>query len=169
MPTRAARSFTLVLLTVVYLFNFIDRQILAILLPAIRDEFQVGDAVLGLLAGTAFAVFYVTLGVPIARYADRANRRNLIALAVAVWSAMTALSGLAQNIWQLTLARIGVGIGEAGFSPPAHSIIADYYPPEQRSTAMGIFTLGIPLAASCSHFSQAAGSHRTSAGAKRFI
>ena len=125
------------------MFNFIDRQILAILLPAIRDEFQVGDTILGFLTGTAFALFYVTLGIPIGQLADRWNRRNLVALALAVWSGMTAVSGLAQNIWHLTLARIGVGIGEAGCSPPAHSMIADYYPPEQRATAMGFYTLGI--------------------------
>lgn len=137
------RRYALVVLAIVYMFNFVDRQILAILLPAIQEEFQVGDTVLGLLAGTAFALFYVTLGIPIARVADRFNRRNLIAAAVAVWSAMTALSGLAANIWQLTLARIGVGIGEAGCSPPAHSMIADLYPPEKRSSAMGFYTLGI--------------------------
>jgi len=133
----------MVILAIVYMFNFIDRQILSILLPAIREEFQVSDWVLGLLVGPAFAVFYVLLGVPIARIADRVNRRNLIALAVAIWSAMTALSGFAANIWQLALARVGVGIGEAGCSPPAHSIIADLYPPEQRSTAIGFYTLGI--------------------------
>jgi len=141
--SRGARRYALVVLAVVYMFNFVDRQILSILLPSIRDEFQVGDTVLGLLAGTAFALFYVILGVPIARLADRWNRRNLIALAVAIWSGMTALSGLAANVWQLALARVGVGVGEAGCSPPAHSIIADLYPPEQRSSAMGFYTLGI--------------------------
>ena len=135
----------MVVLAIVYMFNFVDRQILSILLPAIRDEFQVGDTVLGLLAGTAFALFYVVLSVPIAQLADRVNRRNLIAVAVALWSGMTALSGLAANIWQLGLARIGVGIGEAGCSPPAHSMIADFYPPERRSTAMGFYTLGISV------------------------
>jgi predicted MFS family arabinose efflux permease len=139
----AARRYALVILAIVYMFNFVDRQILSILLPAIRDEFQVADWILGLLAGTAFALFYITLSVPIARLADRVNRRNLIALAVAVWSAMTALSGLVTSFWQLTVARIGVGIGEAGCSPPAHSMIADLYPPEKRSTAMGVYTLGI--------------------------
>jgi predicted MFS family arabinose efflux permease len=118
------------------MFNFIDRQILAILLPAIREEFGVSDAWLGFLTGTAFAMFYIVLGIPVARYADRHNRRNLIALAVAVWSGMTALSGMAANFAQLALARIGVGVGEAGCSPPAHSMIADLYPPEKRSTAM---------------------------------
>jgi predicted MFS family arabinose efflux permease len=139
----AARRYALVVLAIVYMFNFVDRQILAILLPQIRDEFGTSDAYLGFLSGTAFALFYVTLGIPIAQYADRCNRRNLIAAAVALWSAMTAVSGLAANIWQLTAARIGVGIGEAGCSPPAHSMIADYFPPEKRSTAMGFYTLGI--------------------------
>jgi|TARA_B110000495_G_C23037498_1_gene620251 predicted MFS family arabinose efflux permease len=138
-----ARKYAMVILAIVYMFNFVDRQILAILLPQIRDEFGISDAYLGFLSGTAFAIFYVILGIPIAQYADRCNRRNLIAAAVALWSAMTALSGLAVNIWQLTAARIGVGIGEAGCSPPAHSMIADYFPPDKRSTAMGFYTLGI--------------------------
>lgn len=138
-----ARRYALVILAIVYMFNFIDRQILAILLPAIREEFHVSDAWLGFLTGPAFAMFYIILGIPIARYADRHNRRNLIAFAVALWSGMTALSGFVTNFVQLALARVGVGIGEAGCSPPAHSMIADYYPPEQRSTAMGVYTVGI--------------------------
>lgn len=141
--SHAARRYALGVLVVVYTFNFIDRQILAILLPAIKAEFGVSDGVLGFLAGTAFAIFYATLGLPIALLADRWNRRNLIALSLTIWSGMTALSGAATSIFQLTLARIGVGVGEAGCSPAAHSMIADYYPPEQRSSAMGIFTLGI--------------------------
>ncbi len=143
LPSAAGRRYALVLLTVAYMFNFIDRTILSILLPAIRDEFRVGDAVLGFLAGPAFALFYVAMGVPLARLADRVNRRNLIALAVAVWSAMTVLCGVAAGVWQLALARVGVGIGEAGSNPPSHSIIADLYPPERRSAAMGFYTLGI--------------------------
>src|SRR5690606_6254476 len=99
----------------------------------------------GFLSGFAFAAFYATLGIPIARWADRGNRRNLISLALALWSGMTALCGLAQNFWQLALARIGVGIGEAGCSPPAHSLISDYYPPRERATALGIYALGIPF------------------------
>lgn len=138
-----ARRYVLALLVLVYTFNFIDRQILAILLPAIKAEFGVNDTILGFLAGSAFALFYATLGVPIALLADRWNRRNLIALALATWSGMTALSGAAANIVQLALARVGVGVGEAGCSPPAHSMISDLYGPEERSTAMGIFTLGI--------------------------
>lgn len=141
----SARRFALALITTAYAFNFIDRQILAILLPAIKLEFGVDDWVLGFLAGPAFAILYVTLGIPIAVVADRWNRRNLIAISLAIWSAMTFLSGMAANILQLALARVGVGVGEAGFSPPAHSMIADMYPPERRSLAMGIFTLGISL------------------------
>ena len=143
--SHSARRYALGVLVVVYTFNFIDRQILSILLPAIKAEFLVDDWVLGFLAGSAFALFYATLGIPIATLADRWSRRNLIAIAVAIWSAMTALSGMAGNIVHLTLARIGVGVGEAGCSPAAHSLIADYYPPEQRSTAMGIYSLGISL------------------------
>jgi len=143
--SRATRRYTLGLLVVVYTFNFIDRQILAILLPAIRVEFGVDDWVLGFLAGSAFALFYATLGVPIALLGDRWNRRNLIAIAVTIWCGMTALSGMAANILQLALARIGVGVGEAGCTPPAHSMISDLYPPEERSTAMGLYTLGIPF------------------------
>lgn len=142
-PTRAVRQYALVILTIVYMFNFVDRQILAILLPQIKVEFGLSDAYLGFLTGMVFALFYVTLGIPIARYADRSNRRNVVAVSIALWSAMTALSGLAMNIWHLTLARVGVGIGEAGCSPPAHSMISDYFPPEKRSTAMGFYTLGI--------------------------
>ncbi len=139
----AARRYAMVILAIVYMFNFVDRTILAILLPSIREEFGSSDAFLGFLTGTAFAIFYTILGIPIARYADRCNRRNLIAAAVAIWSFMTAVSGIAANVVHLTLARIGVGIGEAGCSPPAHSMIADYYGPENRSTAMGFYTIGI--------------------------
>jgi predicted MFS family arabinose efflux permease len=141
--TPAVRRYALVILAIVYMFNFIDRQILAILLPAIRDEFGVSDVWLGFLSGTAFAMFYIVLGIPFARYADRHNRRNLVAFALALWSGMTALCGVAVSFWHLALARIGVGVGEAGCSPPAHSMIADLYPPEKRSSAMGIYTIGI--------------------------
>jgi predicted MFS family arabinose efflux permease len=141
----AARQYALGVLVVVYTFNFIDRQILSILLEPIKAELGLSDGQLGLLAGFAFAAFYATLGIPIARYADRSNRRTLIAAALAIWSGMTALSGLAQNFWQLLVARIGVGVGEAGCSPPAHSMLADYYPATQRATALGIYSLGIPV------------------------
>lgn len=141
----AARQYALGILVVVYTFNFIDRQILSILLEPIKLELGLSDTALGMLTGFAFALFYATLGIPIARYADKSNRRNLIALALTIWSAMTALSGVAQNFWQLLAARIGVGVGEAGCSPPAHSMIADYFPANKRATALGIYSLGIPV------------------------
>ena len=141
----AARQYALSVLVVVYTFNFIDRQILSILLEPIKNDLGLSDTALGMLTGFAFALFYATLGIPIAKYADRANRRNLIALALAIWSAMTALSGLAQNFWHMLAARIGVGVGEAGCSPPAHSMISDYFPAEKRATALGIYSLGIPV------------------------
>ena len=142
---HAGRHFALALLVVVYTFNFIDRQILSILIQPIKSELGLSDTQMGLLTGFAFALFYATLGIPIARYADRGNRRNLIALALGIWSIMTAVSGLALNFWHLLIARIGVGVGEAGCSPPAHSIIADYFPAEKRATALGIYSLGIPV------------------------
>ena len=139
------RHYALGILVVVYTFNFIDRQILSILLQPVKDDLGLSDTAMGMLTGFAFAAFYATLGIPIARFADRSNRRNLVAWALGIWSLMTALSGLAQNFWHLLAARIGVGIGEAGCSPPAHSMIADYYPADQRATALGIYSLGIPF------------------------
>ncbi len=140
-----ARHYALAVLVVIYTFNFIDRQILSILLEPIKSELGLSDTQMGMLTGFAFAAFYATLGIPIARYADRNNRRNLIVAALSVWSFFTAISGLAMNFWQMLAARIGVGVGEAGCSPPAHSMIADYYPAEQRATALGIYALGIPF------------------------
>ena len=137
------KRFALAMLTAVYALNFIDRQILVILQEPIKADMGLSDAQLGLLSGFAFAVVYVTAGIPIAYWADRGNRRNIISLAVGVWSGMTALSGLAQNYGQLLLARVGVGLGEAGGSPPAHSMISDYYRPEQRATALSIYSSGI--------------------------
>ena len=139
------RNYALGILVIVYTFNFIDRNILSILLQSIKTDLNLSDTSLGLLSGFAFAAFYATLGIPIAKYADRGNRRNLISISLAIWSLMTALSGLAQNFLHLLLARIGVGIGEAGCSPPAHSMISDYFPANKRSTALGIYSLGIPF------------------------
>ena len=139
------RGWTLALLTLTYFFSFMDRQILAILLEAIKADLRLSDTQLGLLSGLVFAIFYATLGIPIARLADRTSRKRIIAISLAVWSAMTALSGVAQNFTQLMLARIGVGVGEAGAGPPSHSIIADLYPPEKRASAMAIYSLGVLL------------------------
>lgn len=137
------KSYVLGLLTVVYTFNFIDRQILVILQEPIKAELGLSDTQLGLLTGFAFAIFYVVCGIPIARWAEQSSRRSIIALAITVWSTMTALSGLAQNYSQLLLARIGVGIGESGGSPPAHSMLSDIYPPERRATALSIYSTGV--------------------------
>lgn len=138
-----ARHYPLLLLTLAYTSSHVDRGIINILMPSIKETFQVSDTLLGLLGGLVFAVFYATLGVPIAMWADRGNRRNIIALAVTVWSGMTAACGLAGSFGQLALARIGVGIGEAGSSPPSHSMISDMYPKEQRSTAMAVYSIGV--------------------------
>lgn len=137
------KNYVLFMLTVVYIFNFIDRQILVILQESIKSDLGLSDTQLGLLSGLSFAIFYVLLGIPIARLADRSNRRNIIAASLVVWSSMTALCGMAQNYAQLLLARIGVAVGEAGCSPPAHSIISDYFPAHQRATALSVYSMGI--------------------------
>lgn len=138
---------TLWILLVVYVFNFIDRQIVNILAEPIARDLDLSDTQIGLMTGLAFALFYTVLGIPIARFADRGttSRPKVIALALAVWSAMTALCGLAQNFTQLLLARIGVGVGEAGCTPPAHSLISDMVPPEKRASALAFYSLGIPV------------------------
>lgn len=135
--------YVLSILFVVYIFNFIDRQILAILLEPIKKDLQISDTALGFLTGFAFAVFYTFAGLPLARLADRWVRRSLIAISLATWSVMTALSGLSRGFTDLALARIGVGIGEAGASPSAHSILSDYFPPEKRATVIAFYASGI--------------------------
>lgn len=143
--SRKQAYYTLVILTIVYSFNFIDRQLLAILQEAIKADLGLSDSQLGLLTGFAFAAFYVLAGIPIARWADRANRRDIVALSLFIWSFMTAISGAAQNFLQLLLARIGVGIGEAGGSPPSHSIISDIFAPGERASAIGFYSMGISI------------------------
>ncbi len=139
------RAYVLGMLVVVYVFNFLDRQIVTILAEPIKVDLGLNDTQIGLMTGLAFALFYTVLGIPIARLADRANRTTIISAALVVWSGMTALCGMANNFMQMLAARIGVGVGEAGCSPPAHSLIADYYPPEQRASALSIYALGIPI------------------------
>lgn len=146
--TTAAQTRTMLwILLTVYIFNFLDRQIVNILAEPIKADLGLSDTELGLLAGPAFAVFYALLGIPIARHADKegTNRVRLIALALAIWSAMTAVCGLAQNFVQLLFARIGVGVGEAGCTPAAHSLITDSVPAEKRSSAIAFYGLGIPI------------------------
>lgn len=135
--------FVLGILTLVYTFNFIDRQILVILQEPIKADLGLSDTQLGLLTGFSFAVVYVTAGIPIAWLADRSNRRNIVAASLGIFSVMTTLSGIVQNYTQLLLARLGVGLGEAGGSPPSHSMLSDYFPEEKRGTAISIYTTGI--------------------------
>lgn len=139
------RWYALGVLTLVYTSSHVDRQIVAILLEPIGQELGASDTQLGFLVGLTFAIFYATLGVPIAMIADRSNRRNIITAAVVIWSGMTVLCGYAQNFLQLALARIGVGVGEAGSSPPSHSLISDMFPASLRATALGIFAVGANL------------------------
>lgn len=139
------RNYVLFILTITYAFNFIDRQILVILQESIKQELLLSDSQLGLLTGIAFALFYVMMGIPIARLADRWVRRNIMSIAIGTWSFMTAISGFAQNYTHLLLARVGVGIGESGCSPPAHSMISDIFPKEKRGTALSIYSMGINI------------------------
>lgn len=146
-PTRLplAAHWTLLLLLFAYTMSFTDRQVIGILLQPIKTEFGASDTAMGLLSGLAFALFYSVLSVPFARYADRANRRNFVAICCAAWSAMTALCGMAVGFWTLALARVGVAVGEAGGTPPSISMIADHYPPAVRGRAMSVYMLGPQL------------------------
>ncbi len=143
--SRAYTRYALGLLLVVYIVNFLDRQVVAILLQAIKRDLDLSDTQLGAFSGIAFAALYSTLGIPLARWADRGVRRSIIALSLFVWSGMTALQGLAPSFLWLVAARVGVGVGEAGCSPPAHSLIADLFEPRRRATALSIYALGIPI------------------------
>nr|MBP6581059.1 MFS transporter [Sphingorhabdus sp.] len=146
-PDKSTLRITLWVLLVVYIFNFLDRQIVNILAEPIKRDLGLSDTQIGLMTGIAFAAFYTFLGIPIARYADKptTNRVRLISVALVIWSGMTALCGMAQNFVQLLLARIGVGVGEAGCTPAAHSLIADLAPPEKRASAISFYSLGIPI------------------------
>src|SRR5690554_4921864 len=141
--TPAYRRYALFILVLTYTSSHVDRNIVGILIQPLKADLLLSDTQLGFLSGIAFALFYATLGIPIAIWADRSNRRNIIAWAIAIWSLMTAVCGLAQNFWQLAAARIGVGIGEAGSSPPSHSMLSDLYPKEKRSSAMALYALGV--------------------------
>ncbi|MDA8808668.1 MFS transporter [Gammaproteobacteria bacterium] len=155
LPSKNYRAFALVLLTVVYGFNFIDRQIVGILAPFIQEDLGLSNTQLGLLIGFAFALFYTVIAIPIAWLADRYNRVNILSIALATWSGFTALTGMATNFWQIGLARMGVGIGEAGGSPPSHSIISDMYSKEERAGALGVYAMGIPFGIMAAYFATA--------------
>lgn len=143
--SKGYRAYVLFALLLIYTFNFIDRALVGIVQEPIRREFSLDDGAMGWLGGPAFAILYTLLGIPIARWAERGNRITIIALGAALWSAMTVACGSAMNFTQLLLARIGVGIGEAGCTPPAHSAISDYFPSERRASALSIYALGVPV------------------------
>lgn len=144
-PTVSPRyaRYVLGLLSFVYVVSFIDRQILAMLMEPIKREFGVSDTAMGLLTGFAFVLFYTLAGIPIARLADRASRKWIITVSLAVWSLMTTASGFARSFAQLAAIRVLVGIGEAGCNPSAHSLIADYFPPQRRATALSVYACGV--------------------------
>lgn len=144
-PSVGARRLALLILIVVSVFNYLDRTIISILQVPIKRDLSLSDGQLGALTGLAFALFYSTLGVPIARLADRYSRRWVIAGSIALWSAMTAVSGFSTSFAALVFFRIGVALGEAGSIPATHSMIADYYPPERRATALAIWGLALPI------------------------
>jgi len=141
------RSYVLVVLVLVYTFNFIDRQIVGILAVPIKAELHLTDSQLGLMGGLAFALFYTLLGIPIARMADRVSRTGIMTVALALWSLMTAVCGLTHSFVQLFLARVGVGVGEAGGVAPAYSLICDYFPAKERARALSVYSFGIPTGA----------------------
>lgn len=143
--SRGYRRAALLLLTLVYVFNFVDRQVLNILAESIKQELALSDTQLGIVTGLAFALFYSLLGIPIARFAERADRPRLIAIAISVWSAFTILCGFAGSFAQMLICRLGVGVGEAGGVPPSHSLIAEFSPKARRAVALAIFSTGLPL------------------------
>lgn len=144
-PSRAYRGVVLAMLLLVYTFNFVDRQILGILAASIQDDLKISDTRMGLLGGLAFALLYSTLAIPLAWIADRTSRSWVITISLGVWSGFTALCGLATGFWSLFLARVGVGVGEAGGVAPSYALIADYFPQSSRARALSVYSLGIPL------------------------
>lgn len=144
-PSLSRRTWVLIMAMLVGATSYMDRQILTMLVEPIRREFDLTDQQLGLLTGLAFAMIYTITAIPAARLADRWSRRGVVSIAVATWSVMTMVCGLATNFWQLFLARVGVGFGEAGGSAPMQALLADYFPRRQRGTALSIYLLGAPI------------------------
>jgi len=141
----ADRRYVLAILLAASTINFLDRQLPAILLPSLRRDLGLSDSQLGFITGPAFAIFFCVMGVPLGRLADRVNRRSLLAICMALWSAMTAASGLATAFFHLAITRFGVGVGEAGVTPTAHSIVSDIFAPKGRATALAVYQLGVPI------------------------
>lgn len=143
--TARDRRYAMLLLLLIYTFNFLDRQVVNILAEPIKLELGLADWQIGVMTGLAFALLYSILGVPIARYAEHGDRPRIIAASVMIWSSFTIACGMAMNFPQLILARFGVGIGEAGCTPPAHSLISDYMPREKRASGLAFYAMGTPL------------------------
>ena len=141
----ARRWYVLLVLTLVYALSIADRFVMSTLIEPIKADLGLSDSSIGFLTGSSLAFFYVTAGLPLATLADRANRRTMIALALGAWSVMTTLCGFAQNYWQLLLARIGVGVGEAGGTPPSASLLSDYFTPRRRALALSVYSVGASL------------------------
>lgn len=144
-PSEAYKYLVLGVLLLVYLLNYLDRQLVSLLAEPIKKDLALSDTELGMVTGLAFAIFYTTFGVPVAWLADRTRRTAIVALACGLWSLFTAACGLARSFALLALARTGVGVGEAGGVPPSYSMLSDYFPPARRGLAMGLYSLGIPL------------------------
>ncbi len=141
-PSETSANYALTILTIIYILNFLDRNIISILIDPIKREYHLSDTVMGFISGFGFALFYSILAIPIARLADRGNRKLIVAVGFFIWSLLTALSGLAQSALQLTLARVGVGIGEAAGTPASQSLLSDFFPENRRSLALGIYSIG---------------------------
>ena len=153
--SKRYRTYVLSALTLIYIMNFVDRGLLAVVGPDLVPELGISDTQFGLLTGFGFALLYTIVGIPLARYADTGHRVWIMSICVALWSLMTVLCGLATEVtvgsitigafWILLMCRVGVGIGEAGCTPPANSLIADYYAPRERSQALGVYAMGVTL------------------------
>lgn len=149
-PSPRYAWYVVAVLTIAYIFSFIDRQIMGFLVDPIRRDLGISDKQISLLMGLSFAIFYTLFGIPLGRLADTRSRRAIISIGIAVWSLMTVACGLTRNFWQLALTRMGVGVGEAALSPAAYSLIADYFPPTRRATAMSVYSMGIYIGAGLS-------------------
>jgi MFS family permease len=146
-PSSAERWYVVIVMCLIYAINIADRYVVSTVLEPIRLDLRLNDAGVGFLTGVPLALFYVSVGIPMSWLADRSNRRNILAISLIIWSGFTALCGLSRSYWELLAARIGVGIGEAGGTPPSNSIIADYFPADRRPMALGVFALGAPIGA----------------------
>lgn len=144
---RSYAYYVVAVLTLAYAVNVMDRSVLAVLNESIKHEFGISDKLLGVLGGLSFALFYSTLGLPIAALADRTSRRSVLAACCALWSGATAMCGIASNFWLLVLARVGTAVGEAGGTPPSHALISDYFPLRERGLVLSLYALGVPLGA----------------------